>query len=62
MGFGIRRLFYIRGILRRRLAYINEYMLMDLMEAAVAHDIDLDWMESFAKRVSSNSGIRLKIT
>jgi len=49
----LKRLFYIRGILRNRLDYINEYMLMDLMEDAVAHGIDLDWMESFAKRASS---------
>jgi HNH endonuclease len=49
----LKHLFYIRGILRNRLDYINEYMLMNLMEDAVAHGIDLDWMESFAKRVSS---------
>jgi HNH endonuclease len=49
----LKRLFYIRGILRKRLDYLNEYMLMDLMEEAVGRGIDLDSMESFAKRVSS---------
>jgi hypothetical protein len=49
----LQRLFYIRGILRNRLDYINEYILMDLMEEAVAHGVDLDGLESFAKRVPS---------
>jgi hypothetical protein len=49
----LRQLFYIRGILRNRLPYVNEHMLMPLMEEAVAHDIDIDSMESIAKQVGS---------
>ena len=52
------RLFYIRGILRNRLSYINERALMDLMEAAVLNGADIDSMEALAKRVSSWTAFR----
>jgi HNH endonuclease len=52
------RLFYIRGILRNRLSYINERALMDLMETAVVNGADIDSMEALAKRVSSWTAFR----
>jgi hypothetical protein len=54
----LQRLLYIRGILRRRLSYLRERNCLELMEEAVACDIDLDWLEGFAKRVSSWSAFR----
>jgi hypothetical protein len=52
------RLFYVRGILRNRLSYINERALMDLMETAVVNGADIDSMEALAKRVSSWTAFR----
>jgi hypothetical protein len=49
----LRRLFYIRGILRNRLSYLNERMAMGLMEEACEAGVDLDELENFAKKVSS---------
>jgi hypothetical protein len=54
----MRQLFYIRGILRNRLSYINEQTLMDLMETAVVNGADIDSMEALAKRVSSWTSFR----
>lgn len=45
------KLFYIRAILRNRLAYINEREAMDLMENAVELHIDIESLQDFAKRV-----------
>lgn len=49
----LKRLFYIRGILRNRLSYLNERMVMMLMEEASQAGVDLDELESFAKQVRS---------
>lgn len=54
----MRRLYYVRGILRNRLRYMREQDAIDLMEEAVEYDIDLDWLEGFAKRVTSWSTFR----
>lgn len=54
----MRRLYYVRGILRNRLRYLREQDAIDLMEEAYQYDIDLEWLESFAKRVSSWSAFR----
>jgi HNH endonuclease len=60
----LKQLFYIRGILRNRLEYINEYMLMDLMEAAVVRGIDWTTLRHLQKEygVGLNSRIRSRIT
>jgi hypothetical protein len=54
----LRQLFYIRGILRNRLSYINERALMNLMETAVVNGADVDSIEALAKRVSSWTAFR----
>lgn len=54
----MRQLYYIRGILRRRLNYFNDWKAMKLMEEAVAYDIDLDWLEGFAKGARNWSQFR----
>lgn len=54
----LKRLYYIRGILRNRLRYLKDQDALELMEEAVAFDIDLDWLERYAKRVPSWSAFR----
>lgn len=54
----MQRLYYIRGILRRRLNYLRDQDCLELMEEAVESDIDLDWLEGFAKRTRSWSAFR----
>ncbi len=53
-----KRLYYVRGILRNRLRYLREQDALDLMEEAYQYDLDLDWLEAFAKRVTSWSAFR----
>ena len=47
------QIYYIRGILRKRLTYLNETYLMELLRTAVNYNIDLEWLTDFAKRVHS---------
>lgn len=47
----LRRLFYIRGILRNRLSYLNEPMALQLLERAAVAGYDLDYLEAHAKEV-----------
>lgn len=47
----IQRIFYIRGILRNRLSYVNERMALALLEKAVAASATLDSLETHAKTV-----------
>lgn len=54
----LKQLFYIRGILRNRLSYLNERALMSLMEEAAQAGVDLDSLEALAKRVSSWTAFR----
>jgi hypothetical protein len=49
----LRELYYIRGILRNRLLYLNETSLMELLEEAVHAGADLDSVKTLAKRCSS---------
>jgi len=46
------QLYYIRGILRRRI-YVNERMVMPLLRKAVAASIDLERLKEFSKDVRS---------
>lgn len=43
-----RQLYYIRGILRNRCSYVNEWECMRALEAAVAAGIELDWLKHCA--------------
>jgi hypothetical protein len=45
----LRQLFYIHGILRKR-GYVNEQLVMDLLEAAVKAGVDVDELTGLAKR------------
>jgi 5-methylcytosine-specific restriction endonuclease McrA len=44
------QLFYIRGILRKRFAYVNEQLVMDLLESAVKSGMDVEDLTGLAKR------------
>jgi hypothetical protein len=55
---GIGRLFYIRGILRNRCAYLNERACIALLKEARDVGIDVEEMADFAKQVSSWSRFR----
>jgi hypothetical protein len=55
---GVGRLFYIRGILRNRCAYLNERACIALLKEARDVGIDPEWMVEFAKHVSSWSAFR----
>ena len=45
------RLYYIRGILRKRLSYLNEGMALQLLRAAVDANASLESLENHAKSV-----------
>lgn len=47
------RLFYICGILRNRFYDVDRDVTVRLLEEAVEFNADVDWLESYAKRVSS---------
>ena len=47
----LKKLFYIRGILRNRLSYVNERMAMELMEDCVEREAFLESLERLAKKV-----------
>jgi hypothetical protein len=55
---GIGRLFYIRGILRKRCAYMSENACIALLKEAWSCEIEVDWMESIAKQATSWSWFR----
>lgn len=55
---GSSRLLYIRGILRKRCPYLNESWCIALLKQAKDAGMCLDWMESFAKQVTSWSQFR----
>lgn len=55
---GAGRLFYIRGILRNRCSTLNERACIALLKEAFACGVEVDWMESLAKEVSSWSMFR----
>lgn len=49
----IKRLFYIRGILRNRLHYVNEELALKLLQEAAEADANLDNLEEHAKSVKN---------
>lgn len=55
------RLYYIRGILRRRLRYCNDVKAMSLMQEALLFGMDVEWLEDFAKRVRNWAEFRRTI-
>jgi len=59
---GVGRLLYIRGILRNRCNYLNEAWCISLLKEARDAGMCLDWMESFAKQVTSWSQFRDVVT
>lgn len=59
---GLKRLFYIRGILRNRCHYLNEWQCLSLLQEARDAGISLDWLEQFAKRVTSWSRFRDEVS
>lgn len=44
----LKGLYYIRGILRKRLAYINEWRAISIMESAVGAGIEVDLLKEIA--------------
>lgn len=44
---------YIRGILRNRLRYTNEYKALSLIKTAIRLDVDIDDLEEFTKTVNT---------
>lgn len=50
---GIGKLFYIRAILRNRCSYLNERGCIAMLKQARECGVDVAWMESVAKRVTS---------
>jgi hypothetical protein len=50
---GVARLFYIRGILRKRLQYMHEGACISLLKQAREYGVCIDWMEELSKSVSS---------
>jgi len=56
---GIERLFYIRGILRRRLSYINEKQCIVLLKDARDAGLNIDWLQAIAKEAKSWTQFRL---
>jgi hypothetical protein len=54
----LRRAFYVRGILRARLNYVDEKEALRLMEDAAHRDVDFDSLDRIAKSVRSYSAFR----
>lgn len=54
---GDRRLYYIRGILRRR-TYVNERVAMGLMRDALERCGDIEWIEAVAKSAKNWTDFR----
>jgi len=57
----LRQLFYIRGILRKRLDYVHDREAMRLMERSAELDIDIDWLTDFAKTARNWSQFRASL-
>jgi len=55
------RLYYIRGILKNRLSYLNEGFAIGLMKEAVEWNADIDSLERLAKTVTSWSAWRTAV-
>lgn len=48
-----KRLYYIRGILRKRLNYLNEYEVIPLLKRALRAGVDLDALTNHAKQATT---------
>lgn len=57
----LRRAFYVRGILRSRLSYIDDKQAMVLMEDAAKRKVDFDSLDRLAKAVRSWTEFRQKL-
>lgn len=55
----VKRVFYIRGILRRRLHYVNDKVAYLIIRDASASGVDMDWLEDLAKSVRNWSDFRI---
>ncbi len=44
----LRDLYYIRGILRKRLSYVNDWLCIQLMESALDSGVDIDYLKDLA--------------
>lgn len=49
----LRDLYYIRGILRKRLSYVNERNCIDLLERVVIAGADVESLKELAKQATS---------
>ncbi len=49
----MQRLYYIRGILRNRLTYVNEWMAIQLLEKVHLAGVQIEVLENFAKEVKN---------
>ncbi len=49
----LQRMYYIRGILRNRLSYVNEWQSIQLMEKAYLNGLQVELMEELAKEVKN---------
>ena len=49
----LKQCFYIRGILRNRLSYVNDRKCLELLERAVHAGYCLHWFQNYAKEVNS---------
>lgn len=58
---GEARLYYIRGILRNRLSYMDEDRALQLLRAALRANANLDSLEEFAKSVRSWTDWRMEM-
>jgi hypothetical protein len=54
----LKQLFYIRGILRNRLNYVDDRLVISLMEECAQLNVDLDDLERIAKTTRNWSSFR----
>lgn len=49
----MRDVYYVRAVLRNRLNYINEKVVIKITRDAIEHGVDIDWLRQFSKEVRS---------
>ncbi len=54
----LKQAFYVRGILRARLSYVDDKHVMHLMEECAKRDVDFDSLQRIAKTTKSYSSFR----
>jgi len=57
----LKGLFYCRGILRKRLTYVNEWMAMDILREARRNGVSIEALTEFCKQVKSWTRFRTEI-